>query len=167
MASATYLQSLDATYEDGTSRGVTPSNRRQIETFIASDAKATPIAIGDVVCFKFAHGNDPGTATLHAAKAPAGKHCMGVALSAADEDNQEIEVCISGVCEAAVSGTKTGGGNQVIASGDYISLSSVPADAGKYYFYTAGTDACPDAILIDGVGGGASGVVTVIVLKKF
>ena len=74
-------------------------------------------------------------------------------------------LCISGVCEAAVSGTKTGGGNQVIASGDYISLSSV--DAGKYYFYTAGTDDCPDAILIDGVGGGASGVVTVIVLKKF
>ena len=27
MASATYLQSLDATYEDGTSRGATPPDR--------------------------------------------------------------------------------------------------------------------------------------------
>lgn len=165
MASATYLQSLDATYEDGTSRGATPSNRRQIETFIAPNATATPIAIGDVVAFRFANGNDPGTATLHVDKATADKHCMGVALQAASADGDQIEVCIGGVCEAKVRGRKTGASNQAIASGDYLSLSS--ADAGKYYFYTAGTDACPDAIAVDDVASAGDVTATVIVLKKF
>lgn len=165
MASATYLQSLDATYEDGTSRGATPSNRRQIETFIASNATAAPIAIGDVVAFRFADANDPGTATLHVGKAAADKHCMGVALQAASTDGDQIEVCIGGVCEAAVRGRKTGSANQAINSGDYLSISNV--DDGKYYFYTVGTDDCPDAIAVDNVALGGNVIATVIVLKKF
>ena len=66
MASATYLQSLDSVYEDGTSRGVTPSNRRQIETFIAKEV----IAIGDWVAFDIAATAD-GDVTLGVFKADA------------------------------------------------------------------------------------------------
>ena len=159
MASATYLQSLDTVYEDGTSRGVTPSNRRQVETFIATEA----IAIGEVVAFKFTNGSDPGLATLQIKKAAADSHSFGVALQAAAASGDQIEVCIGGICEAKVKGAKNSGA-QAISSGDFLALGDV---AGTYYQYGAGTDASVDAIAIDDVGSGATATVSVIVIKKF
>ena len=101
MASATYLQSLDSVYEDGTSRGVTPSNRRQIETFIAKEV----IAIGDWVAFDIGATAD-GDVTLGVFKADANsapvRPAVGVALHAATAIDDKIEVCISGVCNASV-----------------------------------------------------------------
>ena len=111
MASATYLQSLDSVYEDGTSRGVTPSNRRQIETFIAKEV----IAIGDWVAFDVGATAD-GDVTLGVYKADSNsvpiRPAVGVALHAATAAEDKIEVCISGVCNASV-GDNGGAGNAI------------------------------------------------------
>ena len=82
MAGSTLLQSLDSTYEDGTSRGVTPSNRRQIEYFIPS----APISIGDAVSFDTSQAAD-GDKTLFVLPADTGaltsRIFVGIALDAA------------------------------------------------------------------------------------
>ena len=111
MASATYLQSLDSVYENGDSRGVTPSNRRQIETFIAKEI----IAIGDWVAFDIAATAD-GDVTLGVYKADSNsvpvRPAVGVALHAATAAEDKIEVCISGVCNASV-GDNGGAGSAI------------------------------------------------------
>ena len=108
MASATYLQSLDSVYENGDSRGVTPSNRRQIETFIAKEI----IAIGDWVAFDIAATAD-GDVTLGVYKADSNsvpvRPAVGVALHAATAAEDKIEVCISGVCNASVGDNGSSG----------------------------------------------------------
>ena len=108
MASATYLQSLDSVYENGDSRGVTPSNRRQIETFIAKEI----IAIGDWVAFDISATAD-GDVTLGVYKADSNsspvRPAVGVALHAATAAEDKIEVCISGVCNASVGDNGSSG----------------------------------------------------------
>ena len=115
MASATYLQSLDSVYENGDSRGVTPSNRRQIESFIAKEV----IAIGDWLAFDIAAVAD-GDVTLGIYKADANsapvRPAFGVALEAATAADvtasKAIQVCISGVCDASV-GDNGGAGSAI------------------------------------------------------
>lgn len=106
MAGSTLLQSLDSTYEDGTSRGVTPSNRRQIEYFIPS----APISIGDAVSFDTSQAAD-GDKTLFVLPADTGtvtsRIFVGIALDAAVVADvaagTAIRVCISGICVANIS----------------------------------------------------------------
>ena len=94
---------------------VSAMNRRQVETFVASEA----IAAGDVVSLdlsKTADGDkgifvskaDTGTATDRAA--------VGVALAAAAAEGDKVEVCVRGVCEANVDGAT--------AAGDLLQISS-------------------------------------------
>ena len=89
MASATYLQSLDSVYENGDSRGITPSNRRQTETFIASDA----IVKYDAVSFDLSKADD-GDKTLYVVKGMSvatSNCCIGIAqANAAAGDTVEV-----------------------------------------------------------------------------
>ena len=140
MASATYLQSLDATYEDGTSRGVTPSNRRQIETFIAAEV----IAKNDMVCLDLAQ-TGAGKQVLYIKKAnrSAGATCLaiGFALEAATADEvaagKTIQVTVAGahidaaVVTGAAAGARliapdVGGGGTAGRAEEYTGAQSVP-----------------------------------------
>ena len=100
MASATYLQSLDSVYEDGTSRGITPSNRRQTETFLASAA----IAANDLVALDFTTvGYSDGDKALYIRKAldsEISQVAVGFALNAATAAGDRVEVTISGIHES-------------------------------------------------------------------
>jgi len=99
MASATYLQSLDSVYADGDSRGVTPSNRRQTEIFIASDT----INQYDAVSFDFSKAAD-GDKTLYVVRgmiAATSNCCIGIAQKAAVAGDT-VEVVIAGITEANV-----------------------------------------------------------------
>ena len=153
MASATYLQSLDATYEDGTSRGVTPSNRRQTEIFIAS----APIVAGDAVSFDTSQTAD-GDKTLYVLPADTGaqtsKCFVGIALEAAAAGDQ-IRVCVAGVCDANIKAgeSATPGINLMIETG------------GEMQDYDAGSvlqNAC-----ISCEARQTDGKATVIVFKQF
>ena len=140
MASATYLQSLDSVYEDGTSRGITPSNRRQIETFIASE----PIVAGDLVCIDIAKiaaanpgapasdgwKNQPlGDAVLHIKKAntaaAATVAAIGFAIDAAANPGDEVRVTVAGI--HAKAHLKTG-----VAQGDRLKATNVAGEADAY-----------------------------------
>jgi hypothetical protein len=162
MATNTLLQYLQSDDGDGVAFTSLFSNRQQVERFIAQGA----IAVGDVVAFSFANGDNPGSAVLNVVKATADKHCFGVALTAATAAGDEINVVIGGVAEANVAG-KNNAGNTGISSGDFLCQGDA---AGTFYKYTAGTDAGVDAIAVDDKTSGASeaaAIKTVILIKKF
>ena len=140
MASATYLQSLDSVYEDGTSRGITPSNRRQIESFIASAA----IVAGDLVSLdisKIAAAN-PGVpaskgwseaaiadAVLYIKKADSttspGVAASGFALEAATAAGDVIKVTVAGIhAEAKLAAA--------VNQGDRLKVTGTPGEAAAY-----------------------------------
>ena len=139
MARATYLQSLDATYEDGTSRGVTPSNRRQTEIFIAS----APIVAGDAVSFDTSKTAD-GDKALYVLPASTGaqtsKCFVGIALEAAAAAGDQIRVCVAGVCDANIKAgecaspginlmIETGGEMQDYAAGSVLQNACISCEA--------------------------------------
>jgi hypothetical protein len=94
---------------------VSAMNRRQVETFVASEA----IAAGDVVSLdlsKTADG-DKGIFVSKADTATATDRCaVGVALAAAAAAGDKVDVCVRGVCEANVDGAT--------AAGDLLQISS-------------------------------------------
>ena len=160
MASATYLQSLDSVYENGDSRGVTPSNRRQIETFIAKEA----IAIGDWVAFDIAATAD-GDVTLGVYKADSNsapvRPAFGVALHAATAEDK-IKVCISGVCNASVG--DNGGAGNAIGTPLETTGTAGTADAAGIGAASTGQPAC--GILAETVPGAAGITIKRVIVRK-
>jgi len=128
MATSSLIQSLDATYTDGTSVGLTPSNRRIEETFIASSA----ITVGQWVALDLTVANSDGDKSLKVVPADGNAAAgsgppaitstasivVGVALTAAAAGGK-VEVVTRGMCEASV--TETGAG---IAVGDALQISN-------------------------------------------
>lgn len=120
MATNNMLQYLESTGEDefgsSVSLGVTPSYRRQVETFIAAEA----IVAKDAVAFDFNQTAD-GDKVLHVKKAgtaEATTHCfVGIALEGA-ASGERLDVCIAGICEANVDGTTAQGDSLIISSTD-------------------------------------------------
>ena len=153
MASATYLQSLDSVYEDGTSRGITPSNRRQTETFLASHA----IAVKDLVALDFTTvGYSDGDKALYIRKAldtEISQVAVGFALNAAAAGDK-VEVTIAGIHESAnVAGTT--------AAGDRLILSNVAGQAKPI----VAADTSP--IIAVATEADTANVATVFVIKQF
>jgi hypothetical protein len=134
MATSSLIQSLDATYSDGTtSVGLTPSNRRIEETFIANGT----ITAGQWVALDLTVANSDGDKSLKVvaadgnAAAGAGPPAItstasvvvGVALTGAST-GQRVEVVTRGMCEASV--TESGSG---IAVGDALQISNTAGSA--------------------------------------
>lgn len=143
MASATYLQSLDSVYENGDSRGITPSNRRQIESFIAAE----PIAKNDMVCLDLAQ-TGAGKQVLYIKKANRSTGptvlAIGFALEAATAADvtagKAIKVTVAGAHLDAAVKTGAAAGARLIApdvagggvagrAEQYTGAESVPAIA--------------------------------------
>jgi len=164
MASATYLQSLDSTYEDGTSRGVTASNRRQIETYLAAET----LAIGDVVTFDYANADD-GKKTLYvkkASKAAAKRNAIGVVLEAANSAgsftvNEPIRVVIGGIVSAQVEG-KDANGDSIISVGDLLTAGNVDG----VFMNKVGATELPSAIALETVGSGAAAALKKVLILR-
>ncbi len=89
MATSTLLQYLQADDGSGTALGVSPSNRRQVERYVASAA----IAKNDLVAFDFAKSTD-GEIALTVRKADSGSAAsicaVGFALEAAAAAGDEL-----------------------------------------------------------------------------
>lgn len=133
--------------------GVEAMNRRQIETFIASEA----IAAQDVVAFDITKSAD-GDKMIHVVKADGNDAdkvaVVGVALEAAAAAGDTLDVCIAGICEAKTDGS--------VAKGDRLIADSVTAGA----FHTAdAADVLP--IIAYATEDDSGTVATVIVIKQF
>ena len=115
MATNTLLQYLQSTDGDGVALGVTPSNRRQVERFIASAA----IAAGDVVCLDISKTAD-GDKSLFVTKANTGAGAttltIGIALDAATAANDEINVVVRGFVKDANVATGGAIGDRIVGS---------------------------------------------------
>lgn len=116
MATNDLLQKLDG----GADFGVTTSNRRQTEVFIAKET----VAVGDWAAFDLAAAQD-GDVTLGIYRADSNsvpiRPAFGVVVASLDTTlagaadftaGARIEVCIKGVCDAKV-GDKGGAGNAI------------------------------------------------------
>lgn len=128
MATNTILQSLNDSTE---AAGVTSSNRRQSETFIASAA----IAAGAVVSLDLSK-SDNGDKALYVREAKsddANAACpIGVAVNDA-ETAETVEIIIRGVVEEAkVKGdvTNVAVGDALVATGVLGKLHAIPIDEG-------------------------------------
>lgn len=152
MATSTLIQFL------AEGEGIDTSNRRQIETFLADGT----IREGASVFFDIAETAD-GDKVLKVVEATADAASIGFALKGAAAGEQ-VRVCLAGIGDALVSGTNDAG-NIAVNPGDYLCQGD---DAGEFYSYTAGTDAVPHAVAVDGVlSGAAAALSTVIMLKQF
>ena len=115
MATNTLLQYLQS--DDGSGVALTghPSNRRQVERFIASGT----IVAGDIVCLDITKTAD-GDKSLFVTKAntTSGNTTLtiGVALDAA-EANGELNVVIRGLAKDANVATGGGIGDRIVGSG--------------------------------------------------
>ena len=152
MATSTLLQYLQSTDGDGNTVGVTPSNRRQVERFIASSAMAE----NDLVALDFSKTAD-GDKALYIIKADdslISQVAIGFALNAATAAGDEVNVTIAGINESANVVNTT-------AAGDRLIISSV---AGQAKVVTP-SDIVP--IVAVAVEADAANVATVFVLKQF
>ena len=128
MSTSSLIQYLQATDGSGATLGLTPSNRRVRETFIASSA----ITVGQWVALDLTVANSDGDKSLKVvpadgnAAAGAGPPAItstasvvvGVALNAASA-GEKVEVVVRGMCEASV--TEAGAGINV---GDALQISN-------------------------------------------
>ena len=149
MATSTLLQSLDL---DANQMGVTASNRRQVESFIAGEA----IAANDLVCLDFSQSQDADkVVVIKKADSTAAETvaAIGFALNAAAA-NEVCRVTIAGIhVSANVDGTT--------AKGDRLKVSATAGRAGVY----ANTDTVP--IIGYAVEDDTANVATVFVIKQF
>ena len=132
--------------------GIEAMNRRQIETFIASEA----IAVGDALSLDLAQANN-GDKAIFVMKADTGtnaKRCgIGVAISAAAAAGDTLDVCIGGMAEAKVkAGT---------AVGDRLSIYSTVGILEPYQ------NTFEDPILAVAGAAEAGGKAIVFVIKQF
>ena len=145
MATQNIIQYLE------TGVGIEAMNRRQVETFIASEA----IAAGDALSLDLAQAND-GDKAIHVMKADTGtnaKRCgIGVAIGDAAA-GETVDVCIAGMCSAKV---KAGTG-----VGDRLSIYST---VGILEPYQATFE---DPILAVAGSAESGGKATVFVIKQF
>lgn len=153
MATSTLLQLLDSTYGDGTTKiGLTASNRRQVETFIASEA----IAANDLVCLDFSKAGD-GDKGLYIKKADGASGAtvaaIGFAISAAAA-GADCRVTVAGIHESANVAGATVEGSRLMVGGT----------AGQAAIYTA-ADTVP--IIAYACEADTANVATVFVIKQF
>ena len=154
---------------------VTASDRRQVERFrvLATGAAATEtIVAGNAVEFQYAAASNGEIASSVKLSVADSQGIIGVALeggvSTTDAgsnvtDAPYIDVVISGIVEAKVTGTNAGG-NTAIAAGEYLAASG---NVGEFYKHTPGTDH-PVAICCEAVNSAAAVAdVTVIMLSQF
>ena len=165
MATNDLLQKLDG----GADFGVTTTNRRQTEVFIAKET----LAVGDWVAFDYGATAD-GDVTLGIFKADANstpkRPAIGVVLETLDVDingaadltaGARIKVCISGVCDAKTSDN----GGAGMAIGDTLHITNTAGEA-DLYVNTSVQPVC--GILAETVAAAAgSGVRRVVVVKQF
>lgn len=149
MATNTLLQSLNDSANQATTGS---SNRRQVETFIASDA----IAANDLVALDIGTSNDSDK-MLYIIKANsatgAGVVAIGFALDAAAAAGDLVRVTIAGVHESANVDAAT-------VQGSRLKVSNTAGRAGIY----ANTDTVP--VLGYAVEADTANVATVIVIKQ-
>jgi hypothetical protein len=157
MATNTTLQYLESTGEDAfgasASLGANVSNRRQVETFIASAA----IAAGDAVAFDLSQTDD-NLRSLRVLKADTGattsKCFVGIALNPAAAEGDRVNVCLAGPCVANIgSGGGVGVPMMISTNGELVDFDG-PGD-------TVQTRAAHCATTV------ADGQATVIVHKQF
>lgn len=152
MATNTLLQYLQSTDGDGVALGITSSNRRQVERFIASSA----IAANDLVALDFSKTAD-GDKALYIIKADdslISQVAIGFALNAATAAGDEVNVTIAGIHESANV-------HSSVAAGDRLIISPV---AGQAEVISA-SDTSP--IVAVAVEADTANVATVFVLKQF
>jgi hypothetical protein len=132
--------------------GIEAMNRRQIETFIASEA----IAEKEAVAFDITKTAD-GDKMIHVVKADSNDAdrtaFVGIALAAAAAAGDTIDVCIAGLCQAKTDGSVT--------KGSALALFTTAGELKNY----ANSDVLPPvayACADDDVD-----VATVIVIKQF
>ena len=154
MATSTLLQYLDQKNADGTDYGF-PSNRRQIETYIAGGA----ISANDLVAFNFdtAGGETDGEIALTVVKADSGSTnsiaVVGFALADA-ADGEKVDITVAGIhVSANVAGA--------VAKGDRLSISAVAGQADTY----VNSDTVP--IIGYALEDDATNVASVMVIKQF
>ena len=153
MATSTLLQYLQGTDGNGDALGVTASNRRQVERYIAGGV----IAANDLVAFDFAQTSD-GEIALTVVKANSGSTdsiaVVGFALDAAAAAGDELNVTIAGIhVSANVAGT--------VAKGDRLSISAVAGQADTY----VNSDTVP--VIGYAVEADAANIASVMVIKQF
>ena len=113
MATSTLLQYLDSTDGSGNALGITASNRRQVERFIASAS----IKAGDMVCLDLTKANvgDQGLYITTANRSSGDTIlAIGFALEAADA-NEDCNVTVAGLHESAAVKTGIATGGRLIA----------------------------------------------------
>jgi predicted RecA/RadA family phage recombinase len=111
MSTATNLQSLNDSTQGA---GVSSSNRRQIETFLASNA----IAAGDLVCFDITKTADSDKCLFVTPSDTASGNtivCVGFALADASAGDK-VDVTVAGLHESANVDAATAAGDRLIAS---------------------------------------------------
>jgi hypothetical protein len=128
-------------------------NRRQVETFIASEA----IAVGDALSLDLSKTNN-GDKAIFVMKADTGtqtKRCgIGIAIGAAAAAGDTVDVCIGGMAEAKV---KAGTG-----VGESLSIYNTTAGVLEPYQGTF-----EDPILAIAGAAEAGGTAIVFVIKQF
>ena len=152
MATSTLLQYLQADDGSGTALGITASNRRQVERYIAGGT----IAANDLVAFDFSKTAD-GEIALTVVKADSGSAnsiaVVGFALEAASAGG-ELNVTVAGIhVSANVAGA--------VAKGDRLSISAVAGQADTY----VNSDTVP--IIGYAVEDDAANIASVMVIKQF
>lgn len=132
--------------------GVEAMNRRQIETFIASE----PIGDREAVAFditKFADGDK----MIHVKRADGNDTertaFVGIALSSAAAAGDTIDVCIAGLCQAKTDG--------LVTKGSALSVFTTPGELKNY----SNADVLPPVAYA--CADDAGDVATVIVIKQF
>ena len=154
MATNTLLQSLNDSANQAT---IDSSNRRQVETYLASAA----IAAGDAVCFDASKTNasDKALYVLKASTNAATSKCfVGIAIEAAAAAGDRIKVCISGICIANITAANAA------SAGVNLMISSHPA-AGELADYSAGSVLQNVGISCEARDG--DGQATVMIFKQF
>ena len=154
MATSTLLQYLDQSSSDG-DYGITMSNRRQIETYIAGGT----IAANDLVAFNFdtAGGETDGESALTVVKADSTSTdsiaVVGFAINGA-ADGEKVDVTVAGIHTSAnVNGS--------VAKGDRLSISATAGQADTY----VNSDTVP--IIGYALEDDSANVALVMVIKQF
>ena len=154
MATSTLLQYLDQSSSDG-DYGITASNRRQIETYIAGGT----IAANDLVAFNFdtAGGESDGEIALTVVKADSGSTnsiaVVGFALGGASAGDK-VDISVAGIHESAnVAGA--------VVKGDRLSISATAGQADTY----VNSDTVP--IIGYALEDDSTNVASVMVIKQF
>ena len=114
MATNTLLQYLQADDGSGVALGVTPSNRRQVERFIASSA----ISAGDIVALDISKTAD-GDKSLFVVQADTGDGLTTLTIGVALEDaaaNEDLNVVIRGFVKDANVATGGAIGDRIVGS---------------------------------------------------